>query len=146
MPPRVLVLPSEVGNHKLRTPASIGDLREALYITNGIVVYAIVPQKYQRAKHVLIDSVTNNPKIIDQEIARRLAKLGPVSTLFSLDVWQNAVFIPYVRDMVSLADILAIRESWSFKQEHVNILVDDVSAFCHFARIALTISDTHRPI
>ena len=139
-------LPSEVANDKLQTPAYIGDVREAIWITNGSLVYAVVPQKHQRTKHVLWDRVTNNPKMINQEIARRLAELGPVNTLFSLDVWQNAVFIPYVTDMVSLADILAIRESWSFKQEHVHILVDDVSAFSHFAHIALTIADTHRPI
>ncbi|KAB2100058.1 hypothetical protein AG0111_0g11676 [Alternaria gaisen] len=135
MLPRSFRLPGEVEKHKSSTTAHIGDLTKIIYQRNGSVTYAIVPQTFQRAKYVLVDSFAVNnipksmsPKKIRQNVAERLAQLGPVSNLFTLDIWKNAAFIPYPRELASLQDILGIRDSWPFEERHVQILVDDILA------------------
>jgi hypothetical protein len=98
------------------------DYTPGLYRTIGNVTYLILQRrkKPHLSKFVL-------DKCIPAKVAERLANLGPVNTLFTLEVHANSAFIPYFTDAASLDEILEVRASWPFDPEHSKILAADVS-------------------
>ena len=145
-------LPAKVGDYKFSTPADIGDLKKGLYETHGDVSYVMLPQINQQVKYVLVDRIlvdnprNIHPKKIEKEIAQRLADLGPISTLFTLDIWKNVAFIPHFTNIVSLQDILGVQDTWPFETKHIKILVADVGVPPHSLIFLLTSTDARRLI
>jgi hypothetical protein len=92
-----------------------------LYRSIGNVTYSILPsrKKPHLVKFILEEHVKS-------DVARRLATLGPVDTLFTFELYANAAVIPYFIDAASLDELLDVRASWPFDAEHSKILASDV--------------------
>lgn len=68
------------------------------------------------------------PKSIAQAVAERLADLGPVNNLFTLNLFKDTIIIPSFTEAVSLEEILEMQRDWPFDPEHIPVLAADVSA------------------
>lgn len=108
-----------------------GDDTPSLCRTIGNVTYHIVPWRDEShpIKFIL-------KKRAAAAVADRLAELGPVDTLFSLEVFEKASIIPSFADAsitpsfadaASLEEILEVRADWPFQPEHSQVLAADVS-------------------
>lgn len=119
--------------------ADTRDYDPGLYRTIGNVTFSILPRRKEPhlSKFVL-------DKSIPTSIARKLADLGPVDSLFTFELYANAAFIPHFTDAASLEEILEVREGWPFNPKHSQILAADVSAPQYSGDRTLTPSDPGR--
>ena len=127
-----LQLPKRIENYQYNKDANIQDLADGVFKTTGNVTYAFTNHTFRNLKVFLVDSDRYEygkivPKRIDQKIAEKLDGVKNASTLFTFDVWKNVAFIPCFDRIISLADVLTLRDSMPLEQRHVTILVNDVS-------------------
>ncbi|KAH8710278.1 hypothetical protein GQ44DRAFT_776644 [Phaeosphaeriaceae sp. PMI808] len=100
-----------------------GDYTPGLYRKTGNVTYSILPRRnVPRLNDFVLD------KSIAADVAKRLADLGHVPTLFTFDIYTNAAIIPPFTDAASLEEILDVRDSWPFEPKHSQILAIDLLA------------------
>jgi hypothetical protein len=127
-----LMLGERIANYQYNKDANIQDLADGTFKMIGNVMYAVVSHTFRDPKVFLVDSDSYKggeivPKKIDQKIAERLDGVKNASTLFTFDIWKNVAFIPCFDRIISLADVLTLRKIRPLGQQHVTILVNDVS-------------------
>ena len=110
-----------------------------LYRTIGNVTFSILSRRKEPhlSKFVL-------DKSIPTSVARKLADLGPVDSLFTFELYANAAFIPHFTDAASLEEILEVRADWPFKPKHSQILAADVRVPQYSENRTLTAPDSGR--
>ncbi|RAR15461.1 hypothetical protein DDE83_001102 [Stemphylium lycopersici] len=131
MVPKKLQLPKRIENYQYNNNANIQDLADGTFKTTGNVTYALASHTFRDLKVFLVDSDSYKsgvivPKKIDQKIAEKLDGVKSASTLFTFDIWKNVAFIPCFDRIISLADVLTLRDFKPLEQRHVTILVNDI--------------------
>jgi hypothetical protein len=104
------------------------DSTRKLYRTIGRVTYLIIP-KPNIVRLVL-------KKAIKPDTAERLADLGTINEVFTLDIYANAATIPSFSDAACLEDILDLGKDWPFRLEHVKMFAADVGTPTYLLRSA----------
>ncbi|KAL5403506.1 hypothetical protein PMIN06_011504 [Paraphaeosphaeria minitans] len=118
---RPLQLLQKVREDKTLSNTDAGDDIPGLHRKIGNVTYRIVPRRNKPIRFVL-------KKEVATAVAKKLAGLGPVNTLFTLEVFENASIIPSFADAASLEEILEVRAGWPFQPEHSQALAADILA------------------
>ncbi|RYO48265.1 hypothetical protein AA0116_g12616 [Alternaria tenuissima] len=140
MVPKKLQLLKRIENYQYNNNANIQDLADGTFKTTGNVTYALASHTFRDLKVFLVDSDSYKrgvivPKKIDQKIAEKLDGVKNASTLFTFDIWKNVAFIPCFDRIISLADVLTLRDFKPLEQRHVTILIIEGISSLHEKRL-----------
>ena len=122
------MLAIQVAQNNLHTQNHAGDLTRRFYQTIGNVTFSI---STRRERPHVVNFILEEKEKIKEAVAERLAKLGSVESLFTLNIWKNVVLIPSFTNAASLEDILNVRKESPFNPEHSEMLADDVKTPYH---------------